>query len=197
MIELISTRLTSFIVKQEVIDEKNEKEIAICHYGIEVFIASVVNMLLILILGIFSNTFFDSIIFLLVFVPIRQCTGGYHAETYFICNLTLVATYLFVIICKLLIPDIFFIKAIIWLFSFFIVFIYAPCDNKHKRISREKKKKFKLICRGIWLMIGAFLIVFSKWLAMIQMNVILTMSVISILIVVDIIFKKKEEKKDG
>lgn len=197
MIELISTRLTTFIVKQEVIDEKNEKEIAICHYGIEVFIASVVNMLLILILGSLTNTFFDSILFLSVFVPIRQCTGGYHAETYLMCNLTLAATYLFVIIGTLLIPDNLFIKAIIWILSFFIVFIYAPCDNKHKRISKEKKQRFKLVCRGIWLGVGAALFIFPKWLAMIQMNVILTMSVISILIVVDIIFKKKEEKKDG
>lgn len=101
IIERITNLLMSFVVRQEAIDKKDEKEFAIFHYGIEICIASIVNIMLILGIGILTNTLIDSILFLMVFVPIRQCTGGFHAETYFICNLTMAITYSVVVLSEI------------------------------------------------------------------------------------------------
>ena len=195
MIKCLATSLTEFIVKEGVIDEKDNKMIAICHYGIEVFIASIVNILLIIILGLFTNTVFDSIIFLSVFIPIRQCTGGYHAESYSMCNFVLAVTYIFVLLGMYLAPNENVVKVFVWILSFIIVILFAPCENKHKKISRKKKRIFKLISCSIWSVLGLVLILFPKVLDKIQMNVLFTMGVISMLIVLDIISKKGGCKK--
>ena len=195
MIKFCADRIISFLVKNNAINGEDPHEISIYHYGVEITIGSLINILLIILLGIFTNTIWDSIVFLMVFIPLRLCTGGYHAETYIMCNVVLGITYLCVMFGVYFFSIDFYAKVIILLLSFTVVFAFAPCANKHKKMTIDKRRKFKLVCRIIWIASGAITLCLPIQLYKLQMNIIFTMGAISVLIVIDFIINEREEIK--
>ena len=78
MITSISKKLASYLSRKNIID-KDKKEIY--QYGYEVLISGLIGFAIVIILGILMNRFIESLLFLGVFVPVRQLTGGYHADS--------------------------------------------------------------------------------------------------------------------
>lgn len=143
MIQKLADEITRFLKVQSIVSEDDSKLLAIYHYGIEITIASIVNFVLVFLLGAVTGTFWDCLVFLAVFVPLRQCTGGYHAETYLLCNTVLAVTYLSVAASTRLLPINWYGVIAIWAVTLIIVCFFAPCENKHKKVSTAKKKRFK------------------------------------------------------
>lgn len=90
MINELSNIITLRLQKVGVIQDKFE----IYKYGFELLISSLIGISLILIIGLLSNTFSDSLVFLVCFIILRQCTGGYHSKSYLSCNLSFISVYL-------------------------------------------------------------------------------------------------------
>ena len=86
MIHTISRNITEFLVKYSV-EDKCDLHWKVCCYGIEVTISTLLNCLIVFLIGIFFNMFAESIVFLAAFTPLRIYSGGYHADTYLKCNL--------------------------------------------------------------------------------------------------------------
>ena len=87
MISHISEQMLQYLLKSRVINDSDEEK-EYYRYGIEITISSLLNIILIIGIGIIFRNVFESIIFLSFFMLIRQFTGGYHADTYFKCNLS-------------------------------------------------------------------------------------------------------------
>ena len=195
MIKFCADRIISFLIKNNAINGEDSHEISIYHYGVEITLGSIINIFLIVLLGILTNTISDSVIFLLVFIPLRLCTGGFHAETYIMCNIVLGITYL----CVMFVVYFFSInvwgKVIILLLSFAVVYAFAPRASKHKKMTFEKRSRFKIVCRIVWIVVGVITLCFPIHLYKLQMNIILTMGAISVLIVIDFIINEREEIK--
>ncbi len=85
------SKIVTFLTEQEVISSESDVQ-DFYRYGIEISISSFLNIFLVLLLGIIINHIAESIIFLLLFILIRSFTGGYHADTYFRCNLLMCIT---------------------------------------------------------------------------------------------------------
>ena len=75
----INTVVTDILAKHGVIDKKEKY---IYETGIELIISDIINIFLVLIAGVVTNTILYSIIYLTVFPLIRVFSGGYHAKTY-------------------------------------------------------------------------------------------------------------------
>ena len=88
MIEFLTNKLLKYISNKDVIDNVNEDVVAFYKYGIEITISSILNILIILTISLLFNALIDGFIFLLIFIPTRQFTGGFHADSYLKCNLT-------------------------------------------------------------------------------------------------------------
>lgn len=73
--------ILNFMIKNNVIS-KDTEEIEFYRYGIEITLSSLINIVLISIIGIVTNYTFESMMFLAVFIIMRSFTGGYHANTY-------------------------------------------------------------------------------------------------------------------
>lgn len=93
MIDFLASKITENLVKSSIINEK----IPVYRYGIELLISSAIGISLILTLGVISNTFLEATVFLLLFIILRQQTGGYHSNTYVGCNTSFSIIYLILV----------------------------------------------------------------------------------------------------
>lgn len=162
MINQFSTIILEYLLKNKVIeDSDNEKQYY--QYGIEITISSILNIALIFLVGIIFKSMFESALFLLLFIPIRQFTGGFHAETYLKCNLLFCS--LFIVV--LLVSRISFQNLstyIVILISFIcvsLIWYMCPVEHINKPIPNERKKQHKFMAAMLGTIYGAIAIVLT------------------------------------
>ena len=97
LLEITAKKIAEYLVKRGEISN-NDYEVEYYRYGIEVALSSLLNLAIIIIIGIISMHIIESLIFLIVFIFVRQVTGGYHADTYFKCNLYLCLSFVLLLI---------------------------------------------------------------------------------------------------
>lgn len=95
MIKKLTNHILSYLISSNAIDD-NEETKDYYRYGIEITISSLINILLIIIIGIVSGNALESIVFLACFIPLRQFTGGFHANR----SYTIVHSYFNIISCN-------------------------------------------------------------------------------------------------
>ncbi|WP_024621038.1 accessory gene regulator ArgB-like protein [Metaclostridioides mangenotii] len=95
MFKLSADRITSVLVTNELIEEK---EFRVYSYGFELIIAFAANALTVLLIGLIFGKFVHTLLFLLTYCPIRQYAGGFHAKNYSRCLLTFATIYLVTIL---------------------------------------------------------------------------------------------------
>ncbi|MBQ5988755.1 MAG: accessory gene regulator B family protein [Oscillospiraceae bacterium] len=147
MIERISKKLTDYLVAKNVINDDDTTR-AYYNYGIEISVSSLLNVILIIVIGIISKHTVESLVFLGVFIPIRQFSGGYHAATYFKCNFWFCVLFIILIGMYELTSSSITIVFDIWILLFIeVVFVtVCPVENKNKVLTSEIKKKGRMIC---------------------------------------------------
>lgn len=166
MIEGITNKILAYLRSQNQLSD-NPTEISVYKYGIEITISSLLNFILIVSIGIITGYFFESLLFLLCFVPLRQYTGGYHANTYFKCNLYFCICFSVLLILYSITKSYYstLCVTVINLFSVISIGYFCPIDNKNKRVADKDKRKFKIIAIIISLVISVvsiLLAIFDK-----------------------------------
>lgn len=151
MITSISKKLASYLSRKNIID-KNKKEIY--QYGYEVLISGLIGFAIVIILGILMNRFIESLLFLGVFVPVRQLTGGYHADSYLKCNIVFTVVFLVVmLVTEAMVSTISIIYMIILTAVFMLaVYEFAPMENPNKPLDENQNllnRKSALIVSAI------------------------------------------------
>lgn len=136
MIRLLSDSLTSFLCKN--IKIENDM-VEVYRYGIEITISSALNIILIILTSFILSDVGFGIIFLTEFILLRSFSGGYHADSYFMCNLVFTLTFLFTYGANKLITNfvdlnnIVLILGIINLLSLITVVIFSPVKISTRR----------------------------------------------------------------
>lgn len=120
---------------------ENDKQ-GIYRYGFEILISSVFNFLIVIILGFAYKCLVASLIYFGLFILLRSFCGGYHANTYWQCNLIFsIVTAVVLFLFKFMPVDHFSIfHFCIDVLSLLVVCAYAPVENKNKPISNKQKK---------------------------------------------------------
>ncbi len=189
MIQLLSKKILAFITKNTKIpiDETD-----VYKYGIEITISSVLNIVLIIILSLLLGNFVSGICFLFCFILLRQFTGGYHAESYFKCNLALGVSY----VCISLISNVFSRLPIHLLEGLLIagcitVVLYAPVNNRHKQLTSKQKQQFKNISLIIYAVLGIVSVILKILNIYIWTVMALTLLLVSLMIIIEILMQKE------
>lgn len=203
VISAISNKTTKFLLKKGYIDKESQ---SIYQYGFEIIISTLIGILSVFILSIFFSSFIEGVIFLFCLITLRRYTGGYHASSYFKCNLTLLSSY---IICLFLYSSICNNKIVCYslmvsLFfpMLFIIYKHSPVENINKYISLEEKSVYRK--RGITLfliyyMISGILVSFKIKIGIFIFIVIL---LVNITIIVEIVkrrlinYEKKRQRNN-
>lgn len=145
LLEITAKKIAEYLVKCGEISN-NDYEVEYYRYGIEVALSSLLNLAIIIIIGIISMHIIESLIFLIVFIFVRQVTGGYHADTYFTCNLYLCLSFVLLLISY----DFFsnnnnvYLVTAINIVSLLIISIFSPVENKNKPIAKANRKGLKI-----------------------------------------------------
>ena len=191
----LSNKIINFMLKYKVISD-DEEVIDFYRYGIEILISSLINILLVLILGLVSNGFYNALIYLFAFILIRQFSGGFHANTYFKCifltNLGFISVNLLSKLTYTVItPQI----AVACLFPVtLIIVVPAPIENPNKPIPYERKKFFKTISLVLCIISATISILLINNKVELGTALLSTLLYISILSAVAV-FIRKEVKK--
>lgn len=132
MIKKLTNHILSYLISSNAIND-NEETKDYYRYGIEITISSLINILLIIIIGIVSGNALESIVFLACFIPLRQFTGGFHAKTYFLCNLSFAVSFIILLIVYKFTNQYVtsYIVFLIIIFSCIIFFSECPVENKN------------------------------------------------------------------
>ena len=142
MIHKLAKSGTIYLSKKQVVPDATKE---IYEYGIELIISGIIGIFNVMIISVIEGYMWHGLIFLMCIIPIRTYTGGYHADTYFRCNVAFLGTFICSVVmwklCK-----IYNLSAVIWiltLLSFVLVGYIAPIDNQNKTLSKAEKEIYK------------------------------------------------------
>lgn len=155
MFARISEYITQQLETNNVIIKENRE---LYKFGIQNGLIITLNLITSLIIGAFLGEFVYSILLLVVYIPLRTYSGGYHASTPIRCYV--VSSGIMVLWLSVLkwieIPS---SCCVISFFLCFIICIYlSPIDTKNKKFDKNEKKEFGkrakiviIIYAAIWL----------------------------------------------
>ena len=157
MIDKICLYLTNKIRKEmpEVDDERAE----IINYGLHLIIGELPKNFIILGIAYFLSVFKLTLIMVILLLPYRATSGGFHLKTHFGCILG--TTLIYCGIAKISCYIIFYnqilkyiIALSVWIFGMIMVHLYAPADTENVPILSKKERKQKIILSYIFLSIA-------------------------------------------
>lgn len=195
MISELSKRISLFLCRKRIIDYN---DIEIYKYGFETICSTLLGFIITIIIGTIFQMFFLSIIYYIMFVTIRQFTGGYHAKSYFKCNLTFsVVTMLVFSFTKIAVYTKMYMMLYHILFlvlSFMIVWYYIPVENENKPLDQEQKKKNRHI--GIALTAAVSVVSCAIYPISVQTSILMAFTQLSIAVLIVITHNEKGSEKD-
>lgn len=166
----------------------------IYQYGIEITISSMLNITLVLLCSLILGNFIAGLLYLSIFIFLRSFTGGYHATSYFRCNLTFVSTFIITYFAYIIISGCQFsvyICGALTFASFIPIALFSPVPNKHKPLSdKQRKSAFvrSIIITSVLSVTGLVLLALKiSFGAMI----ITTVAMISVLILVETFMQRR------
>lgn len=142
--EKLSDLITDFCMRHSKIPQGKRE---IYNYGFKLIIADIINFTIVILLGLCIRRTLESVIFLLTLCGLRIYSGGYHAKTYLLCRVSMIATYIAVMLTAWLVLSISgttTIVVIINIISVFGVSKLAPIENMNKKLSSRLKRENKI-----------------------------------------------------
>ncbi len=191
MITKISTKIVRFVSRYTEIPSDMTD---VYRYGIEITISSILNIVLILICSLIVKNILAGIVYLFVFIFLRTFSGGYHATTYFRCNLTFVITFAVTYFSfKVLVyynSPIPICEAISLLHLIPFV-LFSPVPNKHKPLLDKQKRRSHMLSLIIASLLSLIGIILSVLKIDIGAMIILTVTTVSVLIIIETIMQRR------
>lgn len=144
MFRYIAEDIAFLLIKNKIVDIEKRDE---CVYGAEVLLLNLSNILTALIISILTKSMLHFVAFMLIFVPLRIFTGGYHAKTSESCYLITSAIYALTVLCVKLMPDLYSNIPAIITFAVLIVpiVLFAPVEHKNNPLTPNERRRNRLI----------------------------------------------------
>lgn len=78
MFEALAEKIVRRLRDRQIISKENEE---LYKYGFNIGLTILINLLSSVLVGVFFGMIFESMIFLMGYIPLRSYAGGYHART--------------------------------------------------------------------------------------------------------------------
>lgn len=187
MIEKISKKILSFVAAYVFMDGETAE---VYQYGIEISISTALNIAITMLIAFVVGSPLSGIIFIMCMVLIRSYSGGYHAESYFKCNCTMIAAFSIAFFTSKLLVHFnlteFDTMASALMLAFIPVCAFSPVKNEHKPLSKNKAKKCRIVSIILYIftsLIGLFLVSIGSLYGSI---IIVTLIEVSVMILFEI-----------
>lgn len=140
MLHKISSKILECLIKNNAV-KKEQKAIVL--FGIEQGLTAIAEIAIMLFTGLLINVFWQSVIILLAFIPIRVYAGGYHAKTPMQCVLKSWALFTAVLLWMKYIPDNIILQIAVLIVTGIWMFCFCPIQDVHKPLRENEKSKYK------------------------------------------------------
>ena len=140
--EIILNKVMTFIAKDNDFDDD---EAEVIRYGLEIVITRAFFAVIIAIIGLLMNCFFESVVFAVSFSLLREYGGGYHAETRKKCFVLSILTLVAALSIIKLAESFQFLTFPIWVIALILVIyilLKAPIDTPNKRFDEDEIKVY-------------------------------------------------------
>lgn len=94
MITFLGKNISLFLCKKNIIPKE---ETDIYQYGFETILSTSLGLVITLAMGFVLKMVLLSVVYYVIFVTLRQLTGGYHADSYLKCNIVFSVVTFFVL----------------------------------------------------------------------------------------------------
>ncbi|WP_315167574.1 accessory gene regulator B family protein [Metaclostridioides mangenotii] len=144
MVKSSANKITTYLISKETIDSEDYE---LYQYAFETIVAFIIQMSVILAIGYMFSRFIETVIFLAFYCPIRQFSGGFHAENYRRCLLVFMILYItnIYIVDKLISLHTNIPMIVITLISYIGISFLAPQEHRHNPLSEKERKSYKRI----------------------------------------------------
>ena len=184
MVKSSANKVTSFLYYNNYIDsDKYDYEVYL--YGFETLIASILNSVTILLIGLLFDRLIHSIVFLTCYCPLRQYAGGYHADTYKKCFFTFVTIFLATIVLanNLGYIGLKYLVLLLSVLNWGGICLLSPVEHVNNPLTKGERIKYKKNARLIATLILLFTFISKEYfiysaLALFWINIMLNVSFI-------------------
>lgn len=135
----IIQRVTDELVLNKIIDSEDSE---LYTYGLQQGALILLNILTILIVGKMFGMLWESVIFMVTYIPLRTYAGGYHVRTQLGCYISSVVLIVAVLLGISFIPWTNFIIITIFIISGLIIYILSPGEDINKPLDSEEVKVY-------------------------------------------------------
>lgn len=159
-------------------------------YGLKMALLELVNVISIIFIGVLMGMVWESVIFLVVYIPLRSFVGGYHAKTELMCYLmsVLLVASILGIVKYFSLEE---LKYYILIVSCLVILFLSPVESKNKPLDQVESKRFRLISMILLflvLAIWAFINLFSAYYGFM---IIISLSSVSLLAFIGYLINSK------
>ena len=135
--EKLSHIITGFINKNGALVGIDED---LCEYGIYNLLLEIVNIILTLLIGIFTNMLSECLIFTIAYIPLRIFAGGFHAKTPMLCTIiSAIILYVNVLLIRRFSENFSCGLFLITIISVVLVLFFAPISSRNKKLDKKEK----------------------------------------------------------
>lgn len=146
-------RAAQWIVEQQIRRAYlKEEERSLYIYAYELLLNQVINIVLSILIACLFRAPLTVLIFLVCYIPFRSFAGGYHADTNLGC--TVVSAVMLCCVCLLMdMEAAWWLKTVypaFFVLSGYMVFRYAPVQDKNKPLDDLERVRYKKRSRVMW-----------------------------------------------
>ncbi|MDR2889700.1 MAG: accessory gene regulator B family protein [Lachnospiraceae bacterium] len=148
IIENVSNRLCDHFVDNQIIEEEDRE---LYYYGVHQGIVMIINFVSMAIIGLVLNMFWESIVFMICFIPIRIYAGGYHAKTQLRCYFISQGINALALVAIRYLPVAWWLTLAIVVVTTVLFLILAPSEAENKPLEPYEVVKYKKIALRHWI----------------------------------------------
>lgn len=144
----------------------DEERAEVINYGLQLVLGEIPKTIIILLTAWLLRILKLTVLAFLIIIPYRTFSGGVHLKTHIGCIIATTISYIgnaFFSSKIVLVSNIKFILIIaIWIFSIFMIKLYAPADTEAVPILRKKERRIKKLLSYITMTLNLLIAFFIK-----------------------------------
>lgn len=191
MVKMLAQRIMQILIRNNAVEKKQETLVL---FGIEQGLVTVFEIAIMLLTGILLGMFWESVIILLAFIPVRVHSGGYHAKTQNMCIVNSWFLLLLIQLCFKNLKPVFFVQILVMSITGLMIFSLCPIENENRKLKDWEVVKYRRKCRRAYLInICLFFIGYLIKLPLVSKCIMHGMLMLGIMIFLGAIENKRTE----
>lgn len=158
---MIDKMIDKLLNRQILLGTMEVSDISVYRYGYTLMLETITNIIIAIIVAEITGEWFYILLFLLMFIPLRSFTGGWHSKRFEICAVWSNFVIIFgIIISETAMKTGEYGFIALEIISFVIIILLAPVQSKSKRLSDNEIKKYKKSATAVFIVEACLGIIF-------------------------------------